>query len=232
MAKHDRRKHRGGPLVVAASAQAALGETQALQSPTARAFAACPAVRATLSRMETLTPWPCTGLALAGVVLALGTSAGQAVTVREMTSSGQALTVREMTVSEIVAEADLIAVATVAAVRQVWDSAAGRPFTEVTLSDIGPLKGGVESGELTLRFPGGRAPGGLAVVVAGTPHFRLHERVVVFATRGSAGRWSLVGWTQGVYRVVREAGADATVVRGAAGRLTFDELRILIGGEP
>ena len=170
--------------------------------------------------METLTPWLGAGLALAGLVLAVGTSPGQAVTVREMT------------ISEVVAEADLIAVATVAGVHQVWDSVAGRPFTEVTLSDVGSLKGDVESGELTLRFLGGRAPGGLAVVVPGTPRFGMHERVVVFAARGAAGRWSLVGWTQGVYRVVREAGGDATVVSGAAGRLTLNELRTLIGREP
>ena len=77
--------------------------------------------------------------------------------------------VLEMTLSEIVAGADVIAVGTVAAVEQTWDSGTGRPFTQVTLSDIDALKGDVEGGELTLRFLGGAAPGGLAVTVSGTP---------------------------------------------------------------
>ena len=142
---------------------------------------------------------------------------------------GLATQVLEMTLSEIIARADAIAVGTVAAVEQTWDSGTGRPFTQVTLSDIDALKGDVEGGELTLRFLGGAAPGGLAVAVSGTPRFRMRERVVVFAARNGAGLWSLVGWTQGVYRVVREAGGDApAVITDAGRRLTLDEFRILI----
>ena len=93
-----------------------------------------------------LSTWHWT-LAIAVWVLAFDVPASVA-------SGTQAATLREMTLSEVVAEAEVIAIGTAAAVEQTWDAEAGWPFTHVTLSDIEVLKGEVDGGNLTLRLPG------------------------------------------------------------------------------
>ena len=163
-------------------------------------------------------------LAIAVWVLAFGVPASVA-------SGTQAATLREMTLSEVVAEAEVIAIGTVAAVEQTWDAEAGWPFTHVTLSDIEVLKGEVDGGNLTLRLLGGLKPGGLAVAVPGMPRFRMREELVVFVVGNGRGQWSLVGWSQGFYRVLRQSGVP-TVVTRAGCRLTLDELRIRVGRGP
>ena len=143
----------------------------------------------------------------------------------------QAATLREMTLSEVAVEAEVIAIGTVAVVEQTWDAEAGRPFTHFTLSDIEVLKGEVDGGNLTLRLLGGLKPGGLAVAVPGMPRFRMREELVVFVVGNGREQWSLVGWSQGFYRVLRQSDVPAVVTR-AGRRLILDELRILIEREP
>ena len=133
-------------------------------------------------------------------------------------SVAQATTVRQMSFSEVVSEAELIAVGTVTAVRDTWDAELGTPFTEVTFSNLEVLKGVVGGEELTLRFLGGRAPDGTTLVVAGMPRFVAGDRAAVFAAGNGLEACPLVGWWQGLYRLLFDAGQDAFTIANHAGR--------------
>ena len=160
-------------------------------------------------------------LAIAVWVLAFGVPTSVA-------SGTQAATLRDMTLSEVAAEAEVIAIVTVAAVEQTWDAEAGWPFTHVTLSDIEVLKGEVDGGNLTLRLLGGLKPGGLAVAVPGMPRPDARRGGGV---RGRERPRAVVArrLVAGFYRVLRQSGVP-TVVTRAGCRLTLDELRSALDG--
>lgn len=166
-----------------------------------------------------------------------------------------ATTVRQMNFSEVVRDADVIAVGTVSSIDPVWDPEREIPFTDVTFSDTQVLKGETRR-QVTLRFLGGPAPNGLTLTISGMPQFQTGQEVVVFSIENSTDASPLVGWWQGVYRLFRNAergvltvgdhggrpvvsvdgGVGERVVRTAAGRaaveaLTLDEFISLIEGE-
>ena len=133
-------------------------------------------------------------------------------------SGGRATTVVEMTFSEVVDGAELIAVGTVSAVEQIWDAERGMPFTDVTFSDVEVLQGTAGEGELTLRFLGGPAPNGLTLAVSGMPRFAMNEQAVVFSAGNGVYACPLVGWWQGLYRVVLDDERNVLVVEDHAWR--------------
>ena len=180
-----------------------------------------------MSAARTLQPTARRKLAAVVWTLAFGAGAFGGPAVSALGT--QAMTVRELTLSEVAAEAEVIAIGTVAGEDQTWDAEARLPFTHVTLSGIEVLKGEVDGGNLTLRLPGGLMPGGIAVAVPGSPRVRTGEGLVVFVVGNDRGAWRLVGGPQGIYRVVREAERDAvTVVMRAGRRLTLDALRRVV----
>ncbi len=130
----------------------------------------------------------------------------------------QATTVLPMTFSQVVAGAEVIAIGVVSAVEATWDAEREMPFTEVTVSDIDVVKGQVVNRALTLRFLGGPAPNGLTLEVSGMPQFAPAQQVVVFSTRDDGRPCPLVGWWQGLYRIVYDAERDARTVVNHAGR--------------
>jgi hypothetical protein len=136
----------------------------------------------------------------------------------------RATTVAKMTFSEVVAGAELIAIGTVSAIEQTWDTELEMPFTHVTFSDLEVLKGSIGGEDLTLRFLGGPAPDGLTLVVTGMPQFALRDRAAVFSTGNGVQACPLVGWWQGLYRVVFDAVLDAFTVADHVGRsvVAFD----------
>ena len=133
-------------------------------------------------------------------------------------SSGRATTVVKMTFSEVVDGAELIVIGTVSAIEETWDAAKGMPFTDVTFSDIEVLKGTARAGELTLRFLGGPAPNGLTLAVSGMPRFAMNEQTVIFSAGNGVYPCPLVGWWQGLYRVVLDDERNVPVVADHAGR--------------
>ena len=133
-------------------------------------------------------------------------------------SATQATTVLPMTLSQVVAGAEVIAIGVVSAVEATWDAEREMPFTQVTVSDIDAVKGQVGNGQLTLRFLGGPAPNGLTLRVSGMPQFALAQEVVVFSTRDDGRPCPLVGWWQGLYRIVYDAERDTRTIVNHAGR--------------
>ena len=134
------------------------------------------------------------------------------------TSAAQATTVRRMSFTEVVNEAELIAIGKVTAIRNTWNADLGMPFTEVTFSDVEVLKGAVDGAELTLRFLGGRAPDGMTLKVAGMPRFTVGDRAAVFSAGNGLEACPLVGWWQGFYRLLFDAGQEAFTVANHAGQ--------------
>lgn len=133
-------------------------------------------------------------------------------------AAAQATTVLPMTFSQVVAGAEVVAIGVVSAVEATWDAEREMPFTEVTVSDVDAVKGRVGNGQLTLRFLGGPAPNGLTLRVSGMPQFAVTQQVVVFSTRDDGRPCPLVGWWQGLYRIVYDAERDARTVVDHAGR--------------
>ncbi len=133
-------------------------------------------------------------------------------------SAMQATTVVPMTFSQVVAGGEVIAIGVVSAVEATWDAEREMPFTEVTVSDVDVVKGEAGNGQLTLRFLGGPAPNGLTLEVSGMPQFAVAQEVVVFSTRDDGRPCPLVGWWQGLYRIVYDAERDARTVVDHAGR--------------
>jgi hypothetical protein len=128
-----------------------------------------------------------------------------------------ATTLRSVTVSELVAEAQTIFVGTVAETTTVpGEDVYNLLHTEVTFTDLEPIKGTFGETSVRYRFAGGRL-GDRRVVVVGMPEFVPGQRVILFASR--EGRLSnAVGWTQGVFRLGRDAGTGDEIVLDAFGR--------------
>ena len=138
-----------------------------------------------------------------------------------LTSAAQATTVLRVTFSEAVDRAELIAVGTVSAVEETWDARSELPFTLVTVSDVDVLKddaGRSDRDNLTLSFLGGSSPDGSVLEIVGMPRFRLNEQVVVFSAGNGVVMCPLVGWWQGLYRVIRDAERNVLTVTDHAGR--------------
>lgn len=133
-------------------------------------------------------------------------------------SAVQATTVLRMTFSQVVDGAEVIAIGTVSAVDAIWDAERQVPFTEVTFSDIEVLKGRLDAAEMTLRFLGGPAPNGLTLRVSGMPQFALNQQAVVFSAGNGTLACPLVGWWQGLYRIIHDAERNVRTVADHAGR--------------
>jgi hypothetical protein len=112
-----------------------------------------------------------------------------------------ATTVVELTFTDLVGQADVIAVGTVSDIREQWDAAQQVPLTLVTFSNLSVLKGNPGT-SMTLEFLGGTMPNGLVMVIPGIPRFTVGEKTVVFRTGNQREVCPLVGVWQGLLRVV------------------------------
>lgn len=118
-------------------------------------------------------------------------------------------------IPEIVAESEVIVRARVASVvaERVPESP-GRTHTRVgleVLERLGGLAGFTLPTALELTTPGGRL-GRFAQWVPGAPTFTAGEEIVVALARNGHGRFLVVGFNQGLWRVIRTAG-QATIAR-------------------
>jgi hypothetical protein len=109
----------------------------------------------------------------------------------------------EVTFTDLVTQADVIAVGTVTEIREQWDTEKKTPLTLVTFSNLTTVKGSPGS-SFTLEFLGGKMPNGLVMVVAGVPQFTVGERAVVFSAGNHRDFCPLVGIWQGLLRVATD----------------------------
>jgi hypothetical protein len=162
----------------------------------------------------------------------------------------QAITLSPMTFEQLVGEAAAVVYARVADVRGRWTADRRRIESVVTLDALRYFKGDLGD-DVELRVPGGEA-GGLLQVLPGAPVLREGDLVVAFLGSRGPAMPTLVGLTQGVFRVVIDArtgtaqvtppplkaSAAGRIVRGAADRrtLTLDafaaEVRSVLEARP
>lgn len=84
-------------------------------------------------------------------------------------------------------------------------------YTFVTLQNIENIKGQIKESDLALRFEGGQVGNEIQDTV-GSPRFQTGERVVLFIKGNGHAIVPLVGWTQGVFRVVADPISGKSIV--------------------
>jgi hypothetical protein len=125
-------------------------------------------------------------------------------------SSVRATTIVPADLGELSRDAVAIARGRVVDVRSQWTEDRGTVETIVTLEVENYLKGGLGA---TVRFkiPGGEL-GRFRTVVVGAPDFAVEQRVVVFLGAHGPTVPYIVGFNQGVFRVVRAQDDSGWVV--------------------
>ncbi len=103
---------------------------------------------------------------------------------------------------DLSAEAENIVVGTVAKTESTYGTDKNI-YTFVTITDMDSLKGQTKESELVLRFNGGQVGEDIHEIV-GSPYFKTNEKVVLFVRGNGQNLIPLVGWTQGVFRVVAD----------------------------
>jgi hypothetical protein len=92
--------------------------------------------------------------------------------------------------------------------------------TYVTLTDLDLLTGSYQAKTLTLRFAGGGAENEI-VEVEGSPTFHVKERVILFVSGNGEQLVPVLGWGQGVFRVVRDPQGGPEVISDSVGNRVF-----------
>jgi hypothetical protein len=116
-------------------------------------------------------------------------------------STARATSVTEFTFTDLVTQAEVIAVGTVTDIRDHWDTEKKAPLTLVTFSHLTVVKGS-PGNSFTLEFLGGKMPNGLVMTIPGVPQFAVGEKAVVFCAGNRRDFCPLVGIWQGVLRVM------------------------------
>jgi hypothetical protein len=143
-------------------------------------------------------------LAVLAVLLALAAPPARATTVLPVDAHG------------LVDRAEVIFVGT-AVHQETATTGDGRfPFTLVTFRVHETLKGATDPGELVLALPGGFL-GDELYEIEGVPRFAVGEKVLVFARGNGARGFPIVGWSQGLFRLVADPGSGAEIVADAHG---------------
>lgn len=128
--------------------------------------------------------------------------------------SAAATTVIPKDFRALCAEADLVFVGTVSAVRSQWAEPDRHAIeTLVTFSVLTWMRGG-DTPAVTLRFGGGQV-GDIRAEVVGMPHFAAGDHLVILA-RQEHSMSPIVGFSQGYFRVVE--GPAGPVVLNAGGQ--------------
>jgi hypothetical protein len=140
---------------------------------------------------------------------------------------GLATTVVAKSFDSICRDADMVFVGSVSHVESRWAAPEqGTIDTLVTFTDLVPLFG-VEGSEVVLRFSGG-AVDGMREEIAGMPQFKVGDRVVVFARNGRLVS-PIVGFHQGLFRVVERGGVPVVLNEGRVPVTTVDGQALRFG---
>lgn len=116
---------------------------------------------------------------------------------------------------DLVGESDGIVAGRVAGIESHY-SPNNDIYTFVTFDQIEVLGGSYQGSALTLRLKGGQVGNDMSRVV-GSPRFEMNQRVVLFVHGNGRYMVPLVGWTQGVFRIVRDPATGREVVHDHEG---------------
>ncbi len=113
-----------------------------------------------------------------------------------------ATTMRRMDLPEVVTRANRVVHAVAVEERVYWDHGHGRIFTDTTFEVLEDIKG-LGSPRVTVTMLGGNLDG-WDMRIEGTPIFRQGEEVILFTSPRPGGSNNLVGFSQGLMRIVED----------------------------
>jgi hypothetical protein len=122
----------------------------------------------------------------------------------------RAVTVAPLSFEELVRQSSTVIYGRVIEVRGQWSDDRRRIDSLVTVEVIKGLKGSATT-EVTLTVPGGQV-GRYRNVMPGAPSFARGDLAVLFLTARGPRLPVTTGFTQGIYRVVRDAASGAALV--------------------
>ena len=130
-----------------------------------------------------------------------------------------ATTLARLSLDDLAAAADAVARVRCASTEARWES--GSIWTVTTFEVLETMKGNLPA-EITVRLPGGRA-GHLTSAVDGAPRFLPGEEAVVFLERSRTGGFTVAGWAEGTFRILRDPRTHIeTVTQDSSAFALFD----------
>ncbi len=131
----------------------------------------------------------------------------------------RATTLARLSLDQLAAGSDAVARVRFARAESRWES--GSIWTVTVFDVVETLKGQLP-GEIEVHLPGGRA-GHLTATVDGTPKFNPGREAVVFLQRSAAGWFTVAGWVQGSFRILRDPRTGGeTVTQDSSAFAVFD----------
>ena len=132
----------------------------------------------------------------------------------------QATIIQYKSFTDLVKESDAVVSGRVARIESKYSANKEDIYTFVTLDQVETLSGSYAASTLTLRFLGGHVDNDM-LHVEGSPNFKQNEKVIVFVHGNGRYMVPVVGWTQGVFRVVPDAATGKEVVSDHEGNRVF-----------
>ena len=130
-----------------------------------------------------------------------------------------ATTLAKLSLDQIAAGSDAVARVRCTAAESRWEG--GSIWTLATVQVLESMKGNLPS-SITIRVPGGRV-GHLTATVDATPKFAPGNEAVVFLQRSRAGDFTVAGWAEGTFRILRDPHSGAeTVTQDSSAFAVFD----------
>lgn len=127
--------------------------------------------------------------------------------------SVSATSVEKKSFKDLVLQAEMIAVGRVVSVNSLPTTDKKFSYTYAVIGELEVLKGNYRQATIQLRMEGGTLGNGKTLVVADMPRFRSGEKVVLFV-KGNGNRiCPLVGWGQGLLRVVIDQTSGLEVLK-------------------
>lgn len=126
-------------------------------------------------------------------------------------TSAQATTVIEKDFDALATEADGVVEGTVIDIQSHYDTNS-EIYTFVTLNDLDIIYGQYEDQEITIRLKGGEIEGD-RLEISGSPQFQEGERFLIFMEGNGEYIVPIVGWTQGLFRVVQDKSNGKQIIK-------------------
>jgi hypothetical protein len=122
---------------------------------------------------------------------------------------------------DLVREADGIVTGTVRSIESQYDLE-NEISTLVTLDQLNVLHGSYDQATLSIRLKGGQI-GTEILHIAGVPRFQPGDRVLLFLrTKNANAMVPVVGWTQGVFRVITDESSGQEIITDHDGNPILD----------
>jgi hypothetical protein len=131
----------------------------------------------------------------------------------------RATTLVRLSLDQLASGSDAVARVNFSSAVTRWEN--GTIWTITTVKVIETLKGNLP-GEISVRLPGGRV-GHLTATVEGTPRFNPGDDAIVFLKISQAGGFTVAGWVEGTFRVLRDPRTgNQTVTQDSSAFAVFD----------